>query len=232
MTRLDMVRRYTTAPPVMLQRVRVRFSRLGPGAKLTHLQQIELVRRSLREAGWPVQKVSFGPAISVGVESMAEYCDAQLSSRMDFVKAKESLAAHLPEGYGVLEVKSIPRFFPSLEESINLCQFEVTSEKLGETKSRWDAFWAATQFLVIKKKADKNIAIDARPLVKEWKLGGSRLEIFLRFGPGKTIKPERIVQTVCEWPEEQCQVGTPGCQLTVKRLQFFFEKNTGELLPI
>src|SRR5262245_1348547 len=108
--------KFSFSPPVMLQRVRVRFSRQGPGAEKTHLQQIELIRRALRDAEWPVSasqgkkpvmKISFGPAISVGVESAAEYCDVQLASRMDMKKGQADLAAKLPEGYGVIEVKSI-----------------------------------------------------------------------------------------------------------------------------
>ncbi len=227
-----MERRFTVAPPVMIQRARVRLSRLGVGAERTHLQQIDLIRRSLKEANWPVKKISCGPAISVGVESLAEYCDAQLSSRFDLKIGKEELARRLPEGYAVLDVKSVPRFFPSLEESINVCTVEINTPLLEGTLPKWEAFEATSQFVVIKKKAEKNVAIDARDRVKTWKLEGSRLELTLRFGPGKTLKPERIAQAVCEWPEDVCQMGTPQCQLAVKRLQFYFEKDSGDLISI
>jgi uncharacterized protein (DUF2344 family) len=61
------------------------------------LQQIDAIRRTLRSAGWPVSiqgskrinfKVAFAPAISVGYESDAEYCDVDLSTRLDVAKAK------------------------------------------------------------------------------------------------------------------------------------------------
>ena len=216
----------------MIQRIRVRLSRLGPAAQRTHLQQIETVRRALRNAGWIVKKISFGPAISVGVESLAEYCDVQLSARMDLGKAKDDLAQHMTDGYGVLEVKSIPRFFPSLEESVNLCQVEVSSPLLRDSRAAWERFWAATEFVVVKKKADREVAIEARSLVRSWSLEDETLILFLRFGPGRTLKPERLVQAVCGLPDEACAVGTPTGRLQVKRLEFYLEKDNGELLSI
>lgn len=233
--------RFTSPPPVMLQRVRIRFSREGAGAEKTHLQQIDAIRRAIREANWPVSasqgkrpvmKISFGPAISVGVESLAEYCDVQLASRMDLKKAHQDLAAKLPEGYGVLEVKSIPRFFPSLEETINLVHVKIESELLAEGRPKWEAFEAATSFPVIKKKEDREVVIDARPLVKKWSIDGNAVEIHLRFGPGRTLKPERVLQAVLGLSDESCAVGTPTCQIRVKRLAFYFEKDNGEQLSV
>lgn len=233
--------RFSFAPPVAIQRVRLRLSRLGEAAALTHLQQIDAIRRALRNSGWPVSvsqgkkpvmKISFGPAISVGVESTAELCDVQLASRIDLKKAPADLDAHLPAGYRAIEVKSIPRFFPSLEESINLLRAEVSSPLLEPCLDKWKQFEAASAFPVVKKKGDRDVVMDARPLVKSWALNGQTLELQLRFGPGRTIKPERLAQAVCGLPEEAFAVGTPTSQVNVKRLEFFFEKNTGELIPV
>jgi radical SAM-linked protein len=233
--------RFTNAPPVMLQRVRLRFSRQGAGAEKSHLQQIDVIRRALREAGWPVSesqakrpvmKISFGPAVSVGLESLAEYCDVQLSARMDFKKAQDDLSAKLPAGYHVMEIKSIPRFFPSLEESINLSHVTVESDLLAGSEPRWADFEKAVSFPVVKKKGDRDVVIDARPLVKSWALKGNVFEVYLRFGPGRTIKPERLVQAVCGLPEDACAVGTPACQVRVTRKNFYFEKDNGDLHPV
>lgn len=226
-------------PPVAIQRARVRLSRAGEAAMLTHLRHIEAIRRAIEASGWPASrtqakkpklKVAFGPAISVGYESEAEYVDVELSARLDATKAREDLQKVLPPGYGVVSVKSIPRFFPSLEETLNAARYEVVSPLLAGTEGKWKAFDSSERFMVVKKKADREEVIDARACVKSWSLSGEKLDIVVRFGPGRTLKPERIVQAVCGLTDADIEMGGPACRVRVKRLQFFLEKQGGELV--
>ena len=224
---------------VPIQRARVRFAREGAGAQLTHLRQIEALRRAIEASSWPAArtqakkpklKVAFGPAISVGYESDAEYVDVELAARLDPAKAKEDLQKHLPEGFSVVSVKSIPRFFPSLEETINAVRVRLSSPLLLGTEDKWRAFAAADRYMIVKKKQDREEVIDARALVKSWKLEGDSLEMILRFGPGRTLKPERIAANVCGLTDAQVDMGGPECQMRVRRLQLYLEKQTGELV--
>lgn len=225
--------------PTVIQRIRARFARLGTASRLSHLQQIDELRKALTASPWPLAMtqskkpkplISFGPAISVGYESEAEYCDVDLVSRIDLQAAAAQLAPYLPPGFSVLGVKSIPRFFPSLESSVNLAVYQVNSDLLNGRKPAWQAFWEKEHFFVTKKKADREEVIDARCAVRSWTLEGSRLEMELRFGPGRTLKPERVVQAVCGLSDAQIEMGRPECRLTVKRLHLFFEKENGDLV--
>jgi radical SAM-linked protein len=225
--------------PVAIQRARVRFSREGAAAQLSHLKQIETIRRAIEASSWPAArtqakkpklKIAFGPAVSVGYESDAEYVDVELAARLDAAKAREELQKHLPPGFGVISVKSIPRFFPSLEETINAARVRLESPLLAGTKAKWESFWAAASFPVTKKKQDREEVIDARALVKAWSLEGDRLELVLRFGPGRTLKAERIAQAVCGLSDGQVEMGGPECQMRVRRLQLYLEKQDGELI--
>jgi radical SAM-linked protein len=222
----------------VLQRLRVRLRRTGPATSLSHLQQIDAIRRTLRSAGWPVSiqgskrinfKVAFAPAISVGYESDAEYCDVDLSTRLDVAQAKADLEKHLPAGFSLLDLRSIPRFSPSLDQSLNIASFEVSSPLLRGTDAAWNKFWAEKNFLVTKKKEDRDVVIDARPLVRSWKLSGEKMELMLRFGPGRTVKPERLIQAVLGLTDDQVRMGTPTCVLEIKRRQLYFEKSNGDL---
>ena len=68
-------------------RYRVRVSRQGPAGALTHLAQIEALRSAVVRSELPFvpdgkrkrprPRISFGPAISVGYESLAEYFDLE-----------------------------------------------------------------------------------------------------------------------------------------------------------
>lgn len=226
---------------VPIQRVRVRLSRSGPAVSLSHLQQIETLRKALEKSNWPTSKsggkrpkakVAFGPAISVGYESTCEYCDVELVSRLDMKTGKEELQKHLPEGYAVLDVKSIPRFFPSLENSLNAVRYVVTSPLLLGREADWEKLWSEKCFIVTKKKESGDVAIDARPLVRSWKLNADELELVLRFGPGRTLKPERIIQAICNLSDDDVAMGAPTCKCKVKRTNMYFEKQTGELAEL
>jgi len=225
-------------PAVTLQRVRVRLSRDIDAAGITHLQQIELIKKMILASGWPIAlsgskrsrpRISFGPAISVGYLSEAEYFDVELASRLDLAKAPTSLAPHLPPGYQLIQLKSIPRFFPSLDQSLNMARYKISSKVLEGSRGHWENFWKKENFFVTKKKEDRDVVIDARPCVKSWDLVNGDLDLFLRFGPGRTLKPEKIIQAVCGLTDEQTRPGINEGELRVLRLQLFFEKDTGVL---
>lgn len=231
-----MLRSASTVMPLM--RARLRFAREGESAALSHLQQIDAIRRALENSSWPVSrtqakrpklKISFGPAISVGYESEAEYCDLELASRLDMGKAGGELSELLPKGYRLISVRSIPRFFPSLEQSINVGWYQVHSPLLQETLSLWENFWQQGHFPVIKKKAQGDVVVDAKESVRQWRLEGDCLDVQLRIGARKTLKPERLIKAVCNLPEEVVAMGTPACRLQVKRMQLYFEKLDGSL---
>ncbi len=224
---------------IALQRVRLKLSRSGVASQVSHLQQIEAVRRALEKSDWPLAKsegkrpkpkVSFGPAISVGYESDAEYCDVELMSRLNMTTAAESLQKHLPEGYRLVNVKSIPRFFPSLDQTLNAASYELVAPQLAGTEGKWEDFSKQQHVMVTKKKESGDVVIDVRACVRAWKLEGDRLMLDIRFGPGRTLKPERIVQAVCGWDDAQVEMGVPTQSLRVKRLKLYLEKTDGQLV--
>jgi radical SAM-linked protein len=223
----------------VFQKLRLRFKRTGAARFLSHLQQIDAIRRAVAASPWPVSstngkrsrpKISFGPAISVGYESFAEYCDVDMEKRLDLSKAKEELNPHLGEGFELLQAKSVPRFFPSLDVTLNAALYQIAAPQLAGSEAKWEAFDKQAQFIVVKKKADRDVLIDAKPIVRSWKLQGNQMDLCLRFGPGRTLKPEKIIQAVCGLTDEECAVSLPTSNWRISRAQLFFEKQSGELV--
>jgi radical SAM-linked protein len=148
--------------PGFLQRYRLRFKRTGPARSLSHLQQIDALRRAIAASAWPVSKtqskrprprIAFGPAISVGYESYAEYCDVDMEKRVDVNTTKDDLKPFLPEGFELLQAKSIPRFFPSLEQTLNAATYQISTPLLEGSLPKWSAFEKTENFMITKKKA-------------------------------------------------------------------------------
>ena len=113
--------------PVGYHRIRVKFAKLGKGRFLSHLELLTVFLRALRRAGIPMRfsegfhplpRIVFGPALSVGLESRAEYVDLEIYGAIDCDELSKVLNWELPEWIRVLESKEIPLKFPSISDSI------------------------------------------------------------------------------------------------------------------
>lgn len=215
-------------------RYRVRMARTGAASRLTHLAQIESLRRAVLESGLPAlsdgkrkrprPRISFGPAIAMGYESAAEYFDLELESRVPPEEVKEALGNALPAGMTLRGVRRIPRFFPSIDASVNVVRYALSGSFPGDAARRLEDFLRRDAIVVekIKKGGERIERVDVRPLIVEMTLAApDRLELTMRFGPKRTVKPEAVVG---QW------LGNVPGNLHVLREELFSETAGGELI--
>jgi radical SAM-linked protein len=185
----------------------VTYSRTGDISFLGHLELLQLVFRALRRAGItthfsqgfnPSPKISFGLALPVGTESLAEYfimdLPVPLKSPEDTVTL---LNRQLPPGVTVqcvaLHSGKVPQ---NLQSSfIITCPRPLSPEEL----SRIDEFLGQEQFPITRsRKGKNNTAFDIRPLVAAIipeTVDTLRLELLYASGlPG--VKPIEILTHV------------------------------------
>jgi len=190
-------------------RYRVRLERIGPASGMTHLAQIESLRRAVASSGIsfvpdgkrsrPRPKLAFGPAISVGHESFAEYFDMETTTVYPPAQIAGDIGGRLDDGFSVREVRKIPPFFPSLEASINVVAYEIRGSFPSGSQRSIDEFLGRTDIFIDKKKdgGRRVERIDAKPLILRMRMSSEQcLDLTLRFGPKRTLKPEAIVR---EW---------------------------------
>ncbi len=117
------------------RRIRVRYSKSGAMIFLSHLEMITLLTRAVKRASIPVKyslgfhphpKFSFATALSVGVESSAEYLDIEVSPEFDADMLKVALNASLPFGISVLSAWIVPLKSPSLSTIMERVRYRVT----------------------------------------------------------------------------------------------------------
>ena len=117
------------------QRVRIRFTKSGAMRFLSHLELINLFTRAVSRACIPIRfsqgfhphpKFSFATALSVGVESLAEYLDLELAAGFGAQAVKEQLNAVLPAGMTVLAAWPLPPKSPSLSVIMERVRYRVT----------------------------------------------------------------------------------------------------------
>lgn len=220
-----------------VQKLRFRFARENSLRFLSQLEQVEMLRRIFRRAGLPVIytqgfnpqiKASFGPAVSVGYLSQAEYVDLELGKFMDIKTVYKQVNEQLPPGLSLKEVKTIAAILPSLERYINLVEYRITSLPeslflLAEDKIKWlltqkELFWE-------REKQGKKENIEVRALVKELEFVDDKLRILLRFGPKKNIKPDFFVQNLFGLLPDDVRL------LEITRENFYREGPDGSITP-
>lgn len=122
------------APPELTTRIRMQFTRIGRVRFLSHLDLMTLFHRAAVRAGVPIAfsqgfnphpRFSFGPALSVGMESEAEYLDMETDPFADLQESTRALNDSLPQGIRIVRSRIVPKKAPSLSGSISRYIYEV-----------------------------------------------------------------------------------------------------------
>ncbi|HYQ48421.1 MAG TPA: TIGR03960 family B12-binding radical SAM protein, partial [Thermodesulfovibrionales bacterium] len=104
-------------------KVRLRYAKTHIMRYLSHLETTTALIRAMRRASFPFKftegfhpgpKVSFGPALSVGIAGLKEYLDIELIPPFDLHWGLASLQEHLPAGIEAAELKAVEKGEKSL----------------------------------------------------------------------------------------------------------------------
>ena len=205
-------------------RVRVRYAKLGRLVALSHLETMHSLLRAFRRAGLPMAysqgyhpkpKISFGPALSVGIESRAELLDLELVGTADPADIAPRLERALPEGLKLLSVELVDEAAPSIGEALRAVHYVAeftdeswTADRLAE---RIEGFLSAESAVIQRVKAVKNkdrrrhqrVAgtrqreINLREIVTHLGVEGpKRVAFSLRADPSGSARPAEVLAAV------------------------------------
>jgi radical SAM family uncharacterized protein/radical SAM-linked protein len=191
------------------EKVRLRFRKRGRMATLGHLELVTLFTRSVRRAGIPIRysqgfhphpKFSFAGALSLGVESDAEYVDLEIAPGFGAERVMETLNGVLPEGLEVVEAAALPPSAPSLSVVIEASRYRVTLPKAREDLPAQAArFMSSASFPILRRKErEPDREIDARAETLFLTATADTLEMVLR-----RIKPSEVAAAVAGVPETE-----------------------------
>lgn len=189
-------------------KIRVKFSKTGVLRYLSHREVITVFLRALRRAEVPLEysrgfhphpKVSFGPALPVGVEGLNEYFDMELSSSVNPVEMIYKVNACLPEGLEILNAVRIPGHKKSLDEFVSRYEYEI--------KLDWPADETVTSFMNLTDclvSRDRK-QVDIRPMVEMAQLTGSDLQLILVNGADSSVRLYEILKELLQKTDETIQ---------------------------
>jgi radical SAM-linked protein len=202
------------------RRLRIHYARLGPARYLGHLELVRLMYRAFRRAAVPVAysqgfhplpKLSFGKALPVGVESLAEYVDVELApqvgaAELPAASVARALGAVLPEGLKVQGAEEAPpgrKMAPPTEET-----YIVGADGLGLARERVAEFLERKSFEVELegRKGPRRIDLRSQVLKLEF-VDETSLKVALSLQSlqtaGGQVRPEVLVRLVFGLSEEQ-----------------------------
>ncbi|MCE5195053.1 MAG: TIGR03960 family B12-binding radical SAM protein [Nitrospiraceae bacterium] len=129
---------FIKTPPVdanaPTQYLRIEFSKTGVLRYLSHFEITTALLRAMRRAGiyleyskgfHPFPKMSFGPALSVGISGMREYFDMEISSASGIDYTISRINDFLPEGLKIKNAILITAKEQSLSSFISRYEYEI-----------------------------------------------------------------------------------------------------------
>ncbi|PID77540.1 MAG: B12-binding domain-containing radical SAM protein [Deltaproteobacteria bacterium] len=191
----------------------VSYQRLGNICFLGHLEILQLMFRALKRAeiktnfsqGFnPSPKISFGPALPVGTESLVEYFIMDLPYPLGSIQDTiRKLNRKLPPGLTVTDIKlhsgkleqnTVSSYLLTFPADLSINTTEIIANFLKKTK-----------FSIERTRKGKTRSINIRPLVKSLTMVSARkleTKIINRAGsPG--IKPQEAVRHILSLTEDE-----------------------------
>ncbi len=127
-------------PKQRVQRLRLKFGKLGTMALISHLDLMRLLERAIRRAGLPIAysegfhplpKISIAKALPLGQTSDCELVDMELTEMVSPEEFLGKLQAQLPAEIPLYEAMEVPLHAPSAEKLIERASYRLTIAHQG-----------------------------------------------------------------------------------------------------
>lgn len=219
---------------------RIRFAK-EPGQRyLSHLELIKGIERAIRRAqlemvyseGFhPHPKLSFGPALAVGVASGDEYFDLELSRDYPLEHILASLNKALPEGLKVLAVREIRHRVKPLSAIINRASYvmilRADSRDHREIIEQLNKLSTLSSVEIVRANKDGQKIVNIRPWlhnltirIKDDEL--LELEFVGEIGSGGNLRPDDLLSVISR----------PVEVLTITRTGLWHEEDGAVMRPL
>ncbi|MDZ7722969.1 MAG: TIGR03960 family B12-binding radical SAM protein [candidate division KSB1 bacterium] len=182
---------------------------------VSHLDMLRLFERALRRAQIPVvftegynphPKVAFGPPLSVGMTSEAEYLDMQVYTAPD-LDLLAGLQEQLPAGCEIIASKQVQTKPRALSAIINKAQYRarITKQYTKERLSNGiEDLLNKESMIVQRNRKKKTLQVDIRPFINRLELTDDGFSLTADIHQGKTVRMNEVLSLL--FPEHDTLV--------------------------
>ena len=223
-----------------MDKMRVALTKTDETKYVGHLDFGRAIERALRRAKLPVaysvgfnphMKLSFGPALSVGVASAAEYVDVEMTEPFDALDFGRILSAQLPPGLAFVAAQ--PVFSSSsLAAALNLAAYQVTvgllptHDNVLAARNAVAEFQAVESVMYVRRTPKGEKSMDIKNfLVGDVAVGVGQdcmtVTFWLRMIATGAVKPQEVMNAL------NGQFGFPSAGLSFCRTALRAQTNAG-----
>jgi radical SAM-linked protein len=108
-----------------MTRLLIKYAKTGEVRFLSHRETIRSLERGIRRSGLPIaftagysprMRMTFSPALPLGIEAEAEYLEVAVDGRADLERARSALNQALPRGLSVTTIQELSATMPKLSK--------------------------------------------------------------------------------------------------------------------
>jgi radical SAM-linked protein len=172
----------------------------------------------------PLPRLSFGPALPMGIESEEEFVDLELSKQLEADEVGSRLDTELPRGFRVQRAETIDLRATSIDADIRSFRYAVALDSLPREKqslafiaARLSAYHMRDTVPLRKHSRSGEKIVDAKQFVTSVTLSTPlTLSLELRMTDAGTIKPHDFVGALLELTSEEAKI------LRLRKIQTLF----------
>lgn len=191
--------------PTGVGRLRIRWGRKDSQRLLSHLDNMRAIEQAIRDSGIPVtysqaahprMKLSFSPPLPMGFTSEAEFVDISLD-QICTSSMINSIRKSMPDGFELLETKTVFAKTASLSESINRAIYTLKLDDhadIAKLKEQAAALLIKNKIEIMRKTKSGETPVDIRPLIFEIKINQCELQLTLGTGQSGYARPTEVAQ--------------------------------------
>lgn len=190
---------------MFVQRIRVRFQKLGEMAFISHLDLMRTFERALRRTGLPLRmtegfnphpRLSFPAALGLGIEGLDEAMEFDLADWVTPSDVEQRLREQLPAGLNPLSIKlADPQQTAQVREVAY--RAEPVSPALAEdsrlSAEAVAALIAQPELTVERHRKGRDKSVNIRPFLIAAERDGVGLTMKFKAGPEGSVHPEEVL---------------------------------------
>lgn len=201
---------------------RVRFSKTGKLRFLSHHDLMRLFERALRRSGLPLRMtegynphpiLSFPTALGLGIESLDEVLEFELSAWTAPAKIEAALAAQLPDGVKVVKIEAFARRDRSAVEFV---EYEARLPAGVNPAGGAKAFLAKPEVWIERKSDKGSKKVELRRYVIAIVTEPGRALLRIRVTDQGTAKPEEVLRSIGVEPGPDVRITKTFTQVGVR----------------
>lgn len=193
-------------PPTERTVIRLQYAKEGRLRALSHLETKTAIERAIRRARLPMAysqgfspkpKLTFSPALSVGIESRAEFVDLTLMGEHEAETVQAALSEQLPPGLSIVRSEKAPQVALNQVASSVTYRAELPAIEADQIDAALERFAGAESWTIDREQSGKVKQIDLKRFVRSLRrdeAGALRLELVQ--GQEGGARPAEVVRAL------------------------------------